>query len=138
MPPKSKKQRIPKKGLKTKNKKKTKLPPDSASFEDDFVTDDEADPALRDIMNAIGTLSTRVAANEQRIATASTSVAEMLQPAAYLICHPTRHWGHPYRSPPPPEKDGLPEVKEAVCAWIADQLRGTPAPYLSTTDDESD
>ena len=85
MAPKLKKQqRTPKKGLKTKNKKKAQPWPDPASSEDGVVTD-KSDPILRDIMNAIGTLSAHVCATEQRIETASTSMADMLQPAASEI-----------------------------------------------------
>ena len=47
--------------------------------------EDESDPTIGDIMHAVGTLSTNVATNEQKLATALTSIAAILQPAASAI-----------------------------------------------------
>ena len=66
MAPKPKRLRTPKKGVKTKNKRKAQLPPDPIS-PDGFVTEED-EPTLKDVLNAIGSLATCVAANESRIA----------------------------------------------------------------------
>ena len=117
-------------GLKTKNKKKAWLPPDSASSENGFITDDDPDPTLRDIMNAIGKLSTCVAANEEKLAATSTFMAKMQLPSASSIrvsipttFTATQGTGSaPGGAPPPPEKDWLPEVAETVWARMANWL----------------
>ena len=69
MAPKPKKPRTPKKGVKTKNKRKAQLPPDPVS-PDGFVTEDESELTLKckDFLNAIGSLATCVTADESRIA----------------------------------------------------------------------
>ena len=39
---------------------------------------------------------------------------------------------------PAPDKDGLPEVEEAVQAWITDRLQGATSVFLPVTDNNSD
>ena len=66
MVPRLKKQRkTPKKGIITKNK--AQQPPNPVSS-DDFITDEDSEPTLRDVMAAIRTLSTWVAISEVRLA----------------------------------------------------------------------
>ena len=56
MPPRPKRLKSPKKGLKTKSKRKTQPRPDPVSF-DGFVTKEEG-PTLKDVINTIGSLVT--------------------------------------------------------------------------------
>ena len=65
MAPKTKKQKTHKIGVKTKNKRKAKPPPDLHSWDEDYITEEEVKPNLRDVMNTISSLSTWIAANEQ-------------------------------------------------------------------------
>ena len=65
VPKRNKHCRTQRKGSKTKNI--AQLPPNLVAS-DGPVTDEEPDPTLRDVMSAIGTLTTWVAANEERLA----------------------------------------------------------------------
>ena len=74
MAPKPKRLRTPKKGVKTKNKRKAQPLPDPVSS-DGFVTEDE--PTLKDVLIAIDSLATRITTNESRIAHVPPPRAEM-------------------------------------------------------------
>ena len=130
MSPKLKTQcKISEKGIRTKNKAQ-QLPNPVSS--DGFITDDDPEPTLRDVMSAISNLSKRVAINEERLASQPKSGASSFRVNVPFTSSDNRVPGNEPESepPPPPQMDALTGLEDTVRARIANRLWGTPAGYL--------
>ena len=82
-------------------------------------------------MNALGILSTGIAATEEKLSASSKSASEASLPtggATRDTLPPRLHWMSCRASK---------SIKEQVRARIADMLRGALAAYLPTTDEDS-
>ena len=126
-----------KKGIRTKNK--VPLLPNPVSS-DGFVTDDDPEHTLRNVMSAISNLSTQVAINEEWLASQHESGASSNRvnvPSTSSDTPAPRK--EPESVPPlPPKTDVLPGLEDMVRARIAKHLSGVPVSYLPGTDEDSD
>ena len=65
-----------KKGLTTRIRRIAHRPQDLFSSNAGFTTEDESEPTLQDVMNALRTLTTRVAATAEKRSTSSRTTSE--------------------------------------------------------------
>ena len=129
--------KAPKKGIRTKHKAQ---PPPNPVSSDGFITDDDPDATLRDVMTPIKTLSTQVAVNEERLVTQTQQGTSSFSVNIPYTSSDTRvPENEPETVPPfPPETDALQGLEDTVRARIAERLQGVPAGCLPGTDEDAD
>ena len=115
-----------KKGLTTKIRKRALPPPDYLSSED------ESEPTLRDVLQALGMLTTRVTATEDKLSASSRPTSEATpsteQATRFTLPSQSKEI-QPRDTHPSAYFGGLLDIEEQVRAKLTERCRGASTGY---------
>ena len=124
----------------TKKASITKISKRAQPRSDLLSSEDECGPSLRDLMDALGTLTTCLTDAAEKLATASrpTTEAPPLPDQAMMFALPPQsEESQPRDTHPSSDFSGLLDIEEHVRAMLAERRRGALTGYFPTTDAES-